>query len=238
MEPAVELTPQALAIEPLRAPWYQNLATYLVGLNRLYEAEWAVRRAIELQPGASGNYWALTIIEVQRGDAQSAVAAAQQEPPGVWQDTALALARQIGGDRSAADAALRKLIDEDASISAYQIAQTYALRNDAKATFEWLDRAWTNRDSGIQYLLYNPLILRYKDEPRSAARSACQRQRRSRHTRRNGTFLHDRAKNSVVSSSRELAHRVQHRTATQLIGRSDAGTFCNEWPGASPALRA
>jgi hypothetical protein len=52
-----------------------------------------------------------------------------------------------------------------------QIAQVYALRNDPKATFEWLDRAWSNRDDGIRHLLFDPFILRYKDkdDPRSSA---------------------------------------------------------------------
>jgi TolB-like protein/Flp pilus assembly protein TadD len=169
VEPAIDLTRQALVIEPLRASWYPWLALYLSGLNRLDEAEQAIRKAIELQPGGAWYHHVLTIIEVQRGHVQAALAAAQQEPPGVWQDNSLALARQMGGDRSAADAALRTLIDKDASGSAYQIAQVYALRNDAKSTFEWLDRAWSNRDAGIAFLLYDPFILRYKDDPRFAA---------------------------------------------------------------------
>jgi hypothetical protein len=53
--------------------------------------------------------------------------------------------------------------------TAFQIADVYALRNDAKATFEWLDRAWSSRDAGITSLLYDPFILRYKDDPRFAA---------------------------------------------------------------------
>jgi hypothetical protein len=45
-----------------------------------------------------------------------------------------------------------------------------ALHNDAKATFEWLDRAFSDRDAGIQYLFFDPFILlRYKDDPRFAA---------------------------------------------------------------------
>src|ERR1700733_13621887 len=166
---AIELTRQALVTEPLRANWYNWLAMYLSGLNRLNEAERAVRRALELQPAAAPYHETLAIIEIQRGDAQAALAAAQQEPLGDWQDIALALARQIGSDQSAADAALRTLIEKDANGSAYQIAQVYALRNDAKATFEWLDRAWNNRDVGIEYLLFDPFILRYKDDPRFAA---------------------------------------------------------------------
>jgi tetratricopeptide (TPR) repeat protein len=166
---AIDLTRQGLATEPLRANWYGWLASYLLGLNRLEDAEQAIRVAIKLQPAAESSPTTLAIIEIQRGHAAAALAAAQQEPPGVWQDSALALARQIGGDRSAADAALKKLIATDADLAPYQIAEVYALRNDAKATFEWLDRALSSRDPGIQTLLFDPFILRYKDDPRFAA---------------------------------------------------------------------
>ena len=114
LEAAIDLTRQALTIDPLRAPWHAWLASYLSGLNHLDGAERAIRRAIELQPAAAVNHQRLTIIEVQRGDAQAALAAAQQEPPGSWQDSAVALATQIGADRRAADAALRTLIEKDA----------------------------------------------------------------------------------------------------------------------------
>jgi TolB-like protein/Flp pilus assembly protein TadD len=166
---AVDLLRQVSVAEPLNSGTYSYLAGYLSGLNRLDEAELAIRKAIELQPAAAGYRQQLAIIETQRGDAQAALAAAQQESPGPFQDVALAVARQIGGDRRAGDAALRTLIEKDAGIAPYQIAQVYALRNDAKATFEWLDRAWSSRDAGITYLLYDPFILRYKDDPRFAA---------------------------------------------------------------------
>ena len=169
VEPAIELTRQALATEPLRANWYNWLAACLAGVNQLDEAERAIRRAIELQPAASSYHQTLTAIEIQRSNARAALAAAQQEPPGNWQDIAVALARQIGSDRSAADAALRTLIERWSGVATYQIAEVYALRNDAKETFEWLDRAWSNRDPGIANLLYDPFIMRYRNDPRFTA---------------------------------------------------------------------
>jgi TolB-like protein/Tfp pilus assembly protein PilF len=169
VEEAVELTREALATEPLRSTWYEWLAMDLLGLNRLDEAEAAIRKAIELQPQAEGYYQALTMIAIQRGDPKAALAAALKEPAGNWRDIALAMARQIGGDRAAADAALKDLIDKQASISAYQVAEVYAIRNDADETFQWLEHAWRNRDSGITSLLNDPFILRYKDDPRFAA---------------------------------------------------------------------
>ncbi|MBV8853627.1 MAG: hypothetical protein JOY91_09515 [Sinobacteraceae bacterium] len=169
VEQAVALTRAALTTEPLRAHWYNWLAIYLSGLNRLNEAEGAMRRAIELQPHAASFQTQLAIIQIQRGQVQAALAIAQQVPPGWLQDITLGLARQIGGDRGAADAALRTLIDKDADGAAYAIAQAYALRNDAGSTFAWLERAWRQREPGVTGLLYDPFILRYKEDPRMAA---------------------------------------------------------------------
>lgn len=168
-EQALELTREALATDPLRASWYSDLADYLATLNRLDEAERAIAKAIELQPAAFTHYGMLTIIEVLRGNAQAAVAAAQKEPIQAAQDIALGWARQIGGDQRAADAALRTLIERYPNAAAYQIAEVYALRNDANGTFEWLDRAWGNRDPGVGRLLYDPFIRRYRNDPRFAA---------------------------------------------------------------------
>jgi hypothetical protein len=113
-------------------------------------------------------HYQLTIIEIMRGDAKAALEAAQSETVG-WRVDAIALARQIGGNAAEADAALQTQIEQDAAGGAFQIAQTFALRNDADKTFEWLERARSNRDPGISYLLFDPFILRFRDDPRFAA---------------------------------------------------------------------
>jgi tetratricopeptide (TPR) repeat protein len=169
LDQAVDLTQQAIDGDPLRAIWYNWLAVYLSALNRLDEAERAIRKAIELQPGAESFYYLLSTIEVRRGDAKAALSAAQQETPGAWRDISLAIAQQIGTDRSAADAALRTLIEKDGSVAPFQVAQVYAVRNDPKGTFDWLERAWSSHDPGVQGLLYDPFIRRFKDDPRFAA---------------------------------------------------------------------
>ena len=167
---AVELAREELTSDPLCASCYHWLSNYLSPLGRLDEAEEAIRKAIELQPGHADFYTQLTVIAIQRGDAKAALDAAQKEiEAGGWQDVALALAQQISGDTVAADTALKKLIDTQPNEAGYQIAQVYALRNDPDNVFEWLDRAWTNRDAGISQLLYDPFIVRYRQDPRFAA---------------------------------------------------------------------
>jgi len=169
VDEAINLAREALTSEPLDDRVYGELANYFSGLNRLDEAEQAIRKAIEIRPAAATYHMRHTIIEIQRGNAQAALEAAQRETPGGYGDAALALARQIGNDRSAADASLKTLIERDADTMAYQIAETYALRGDADSTVEWLDRAWTNRDNGLQALLYDGLLSRYRSDLRFAA---------------------------------------------------------------------
>ena len=168
IEPAIELMQQSLATDPLDARSHNWLAQYLRALGRLDEAAASARKAIELQPTAGSMHYQLVIIEIMRGDGKAALEAAQHEPAG-WQVDAIALARQVGGDRAEADAALATQVEQDAAAGAFQIAQTYALRNDADKTFEWLERALSNRDPGISYLLFDPFILRFRDDPRFAA---------------------------------------------------------------------
>ena len=169
-EQAVDLTREGVLSDPLRASSYNYLAAYLASLGRLDEAEQAIRKAIELQPAAADYHTQLAVIEILRGDAAAALDAALQEnAAGGWLEIALALARQIGGDRAAADTSLQVLLDGHADDSAYQIAQVYALRGDPDRMFEWLDRAWANRDAGIGYLLYDPLLQPYESDPRFAA---------------------------------------------------------------------
>ncbi|MGD0864150.1 MAG: hypothetical protein ABSA49_01200 [Rhizomicrobium sp.] len=168
-EQAADLTRQASASDPLYAFWFDQLSRFLGMLGRLDEAGQAERKAIELQPKAESFYVQLAVIEILRGDSKAALATAQQGPKGPWQDVGLALARQIGGDRAAADAALKILIDKYADGAPYQIAEVYALRKDPDKTFEWLDKAWVARDPGIQLLLFDPLFRRYWSDPHFAA---------------------------------------------------------------------
>lgn len=170
VDQAIKLTQDALATDPLHASWYAWLAVDFYALNRLGEAEGAIRRAIELQPGGVWLHDVLTNIEIRRGDAQAALAAAQQEPAGsFFRDAALAKALQIGSDRGAADAALKNLIDKGVSWNPYEVAQIYAMRNDPDKTFEWLDHTWTYRDPYVHNLSNDPFIGRYKGDPRLIA---------------------------------------------------------------------
>nr|MDQ3040063.1 tetratricopeptide repeat protein [Pseudomonadota bacterium] len=166
---AVELTKKALTLDPLNVVWDQWLVAYLMPLGRLDEAEKTVGHVIELKPNLFFNRYLLAVIKVLRKDVVGAKKAAEAEPAGPWQDFALALAAQIAPNRAAADEILQVSIDEYSSGWAFQIAQLFAVRGEPDQMFEWLDRAWKARDPGMQSLLYDALLLRYRNDPRYAA---------------------------------------------------------------------
>jgi TolB-like protein/Tfp pilus assembly protein PilF len=169
LKEAENMMRQTLVLDPLGVTRYLNLARILIADSRYDEAEGALRKAIELQPGAARQHAYLTIIDVLRRNAAAALHDAQLEPKGFWQYYALALAQQIQGDRVAADAALQTLITNDAVSGPFQIAVVYGLRKEPDKMFDWLDRAYTERDAGLTQLLVTPFILTYKNDPRFAA---------------------------------------------------------------------
>lgn len=42
--------------------------------------------------------------------------------------------------------------------SAYQIAEAYAFRKEADKAFEWLERAFAQRDAGLTFMRADPLL--------------------------------------------------------------------------------
>lgn len=109
------------------------------------------------------------MLEILRGRPQAALVAARLEPPGVGREIAQTLALQVAGRPAAADAALAQLIATRSEIAAYNIAEAYALRNDADQMFAWLQRAHAVNDSGIRSLLSDPLLAPFRKDPRFAA---------------------------------------------------------------------
>ena len=131
------------------------------------EADRAIRKAIELQPEAGWERVQLVIIRIQRGDIEGAKSATNDvHEEGGWRDVAQAFLQQAAGSRAEADAALNLLIRTQAELSAFQIAEVYAMRGDADNTFHWLEQAWGNRDPGLSRLWFDPFILRYKHDER------------------------------------------------------------------------
>jgi TolB-like protein/Flp pilus assembly protein TadD len=161
-----------VAGSPLSLSGYSWLAELLASQGALDEAEATAKKAIEVSPDDAD--WPISVlsgIAILRGDATAALAEAGRMSPGDDRDSCTALALQIGDDRAAADAALRRLLDGqgNARSGLCDIARVYALRGDPDRTIEWLDRAWQRHDASLLRVLSDPILLRFRDDPRFIA---------------------------------------------------------------------
>ena len=157
---------RAIELDPFSVTPVLNVARIQMASNRLDESEANVRKAIALQPRLSHAYAYLTVIDLLRNDPVAARRDADLEPAGFWHDYADALARQREGDRAIAAAALKTLIDKYSFGGPFQIAVVYALRKEPDQVFEWLEKAWDARDSGMTQLFVTPFLTDYRDDPR------------------------------------------------------------------------
>lgn len=149
------------------------LAELLASLGRLDEAEASLRDAMALDPSANVRGWLVaqrSWVAILRSDAVVALREAESMAPGLWRDRAIALALQIGHDRSAADVALQRVVDNEARSKggAYAIARIHALRGDVDQAFEWLQRDWERGGGGVHYVLFDPFLLRLREDARFA----------------------------------------------------------------------
>ncbi|MGH8283905.1 MAG: tetratricopeptide repeat protein [Gammaproteobacteria bacterium] len=170
LQPAAELMRKAIATDPLRADWYANLGTTLLGEHQLDGAEQATRKALALQPDFPGLYTTLVQIAILRGNVAAALRDAQKETDPVYGPWARVLAKQVGPDRKQADAALQGYIARNGKTQPYLVADLYALRKQSKKMFDWLERAWKQHDPNfITSLLSDPFVLAYQHDSRFVA---------------------------------------------------------------------
>jgi serine/threonine-protein kinase len=157
---------EAVELDPLSTVTQNNLARVLFYAGKLDEADAAARKGAELQPSGAGSHRFQVLIAAQRGDGDTALREAQLEPDPGFRRFELAVAHYVRGDRAAADAALADLIANAQTGFAYQIAEVYALRGEKDKAFEWLQKAFDDRDAGMLGLLADPLLRGLRDDAR------------------------------------------------------------------------
>lgn len=164
---AMRLRERLLSIEPLYAVNDSEYAELLMAAGRLDEAAKYFHIAERLAQPESPPSRQFMYAAIVRGDAKAALDAARNQPS-PWREANLAIAAQIAPDREAADAALAKVLADKAwtKTSPYFVAQAYALRGDADKTVEWLERTPARK---LLFMLADPLILRFRDDPRLIA---------------------------------------------------------------------
>jgi len=163
---AIALIRQALEQDPLSASAYSNLATALHAEDSFEESEHAFQKALELAPQSTfaRAFFSMTLLSQGRGE--EALAEAMREPDEVIRLWALGIIQHALGRREDSDKSLRDLIERGAADAAFQIAEFHAARGEADAAFEWLERAYTQRDGGLTLMKTRPRFRFLHGDPR------------------------------------------------------------------------
>ncbi len=165
-EEAIELYRRALEQDPLSPGSYINLAVSLHAANRLAEAEGAFRKALELAPQRPFTRASLSLVLLANGRGEEALDEAMREPEEVLRLWALGIVHHATGRHTESGEALRVLTEKHARHSAYQISEVHGARGEADAMFEWLGRAYAQRDGGITQMRARPRFHSLHGDPR------------------------------------------------------------------------
>jgi TolB-like protein/Flp pilus assembly protein TadD len=168
LDEAIKLWGRAIEQDPLNASAYHSLGITLDAADRLAEAEQAYRKALELAPQRHGAHAFLGLNLLAQGRSDEALDEALREPES-WRFYALAIIHHAAGRRAEADAALNELIAKHAGDAAFQIAVVYAARGEMDLSFQWLERAYVQRDPGLSDLKCISLLRPLRADPRWGA---------------------------------------------------------------------
>jgi serine/threonine-protein kinase len=128
-----------------------------------------VRRALQISPTSAFNHLVLGLTLLIQGRASEALAEVQQEyGPGARQ-LGLAVAYYALRRGPDSDVALARLQAENGKDSAFFVAEVYAFRGQKDPAFEWLDRAFMQRDNNLYAVKGAWLLKNLEDDPRYKA---------------------------------------------------------------------
>jgi serine/threonine protein kinase/Tfp pilus assembly protein PilF len=166
---ATELTRKAVEQDPLSSSNYHNLGSVLSSGGRFEEAEAAYRKALEIAPQNHATHVNLSFVLSALGRDEEALAEALREPEEAFRLYGLAIIHHGLGRRAESDAALKELIERYKDDSASQIAEVHSVRGEADQAFEWLERAYAQRDAGLLGLEANRRFRALHGDPRWGA---------------------------------------------------------------------
>ena len=163
---ALRLSHRAVGLDPLNAGSWDSLAEAEFFAGRFDEAAAHARKALELSADVWPGHILLSKIYLMEGrpeDALPEIERVRYDSPRAF---LYALAYQAMGRKKEAESALSEVL---AGHSAYLIATVYAHRNQSNQAFEWLDRAYVQRDGDVIATRVDPLLRNLRNDPRYAA---------------------------------------------------------------------
>ena len=166
---ALQFARRAVDLDPLNADSWQSLGDTEYYAGRLDESATDYEKALELNPDVFPGNISLSrayIVQGRAQDALSEIELVRYDPERV---SLHAITYYALGRKKEADTALSELIAKYHASGAYQIAEVYAFRNQSDEAFEWLDRAYVQRDDDLIVTKVDPLLKSLHHDPRYVA---------------------------------------------------------------------
>jgi tetratricopeptide (TPR) repeat protein len=138
-------------------------------MGQLDQAAADGKKSLELNPDYWGGPILLTRIYVFQGRPQDALHEIERVRYAPFRAHLNALTYYALGRKKESDAALSELITKYHASNAFEIATIYAFRNQTDEAFEWLDRAYAQRDPSMMSTKVQPLLNSLHKDPRFAA---------------------------------------------------------------------
>jgi TolB-like protein/DNA-binding winged helix-turn-helix (wHTH) protein/cytochrome c-type biogenesis protein CcmH/NrfG len=160
---------RAVNLDPLNANSWQSLGETEFWMGQLDEAAADSKKGLALSPDGFPGPIELSQIYVMQGRPQDALPEIELVRYDPIRAFLYAIAYHALGRKEESDAALSKLITKYHASMAYQIAVVYAFRNQSNEAFEWLDRAYAQRDDGLIGSKVDPLLKNLHNDPRYTA---------------------------------------------------------------------
>ena len=165
LDEAVRLAREAVVLDPL-SPTIHRICGRLETYAGLWDDAIAtLRRLLELSPESAAAQSMIATVLLEAGYLDEALKAALLEKSLGYRSCALAAVYHRLGQQDRSDEALRALLGLG-KMWAIQIAYAYALRGENDAAFEWLDEAYTQRDTGLMSAKVNPAFAGLHADPR------------------------------------------------------------------------
>ncbi len=169
VEEALKFYREAAEMDPLNSQIRVDLARAAYYAGRFDEAVDTLQKTLELDPERPYAHALLGRVYLAEGHPQRALMEIEREPDLPWRLQGLALAFHALARAKEADAALEELVANYNAEFAFQIAEAYAFRGDTDRAFDWLERAYLQRDAGLPQLKGHPLLESLEHDPRYAA---------------------------------------------------------------------
>jgi tetratricopeptide (TPR) repeat protein len=158
MPEAVAAAKRAAELDPLSKAAWSNLCRLLTSSREFAAALEANQRALDIDPGFAYALNNLGRLQLFTGQPTLALLTFKRVNIDELRFMGTAVSEHALGHKIESQQALDALIAKGAAGWAYQIGEVYAWRGENDKAFEWLERAYTQRDSAIPGLKVSPII--------------------------------------------------------------------------------